>query len=255
MKKTVLTSLLLCIVLVCTAQQIPDHKSLDTRNQIVFGGDYIVYQGKTIKLGPKALYIDGQFSDAEAAKYPYVFNSVNKAAEHLNNGTEASPMVLYIAPWVYWIDNPDDHEIRKAINGAGPYGLIIKCEWLRFYGLSDNAENVVLACNRGQTIGSQGNFTMFRFYGDGTSSENITFGNYCNVDLIYPLKPVLGREKRASAIVQAQLIFCDGDKIVARNTRFISRLNLCPFVGGKRSFSTIAILNVPMMHYVLQASI
>lgn len=56
--------------------------------------------------------------------------------------------------------------------------LVIDCEWLRFFGLTEKAENVVLACNRGQTIGSQGNFTMFRFIGDGTSSENVTFGNY-----------------------------------------------------------------------------
>ncbi|MEZ4892837.1 MAG: hypothetical protein R2778_07445 [Saprospiraceae bacterium] len=75
----------------------------------------------------------------------------------------------------------------------------------------------MLACNRGQTIGAQGNFTMFRFYGDGTSSENITFGNYCNVDLEFPLKPELSKKKRAEAIVQAQLIHCDGDKIVAQH--------------------------------------
>jgi hypothetical protein len=234
MKKTILTSLLLWILLVCSAQQITGYKSLDTRNPIVFGASYIVYHGETIKLGPKAFFIDGQFSDEVAAKYPYVFNSVNKAAEHLTNGTEESPMILYLAPYVYWIDDPDDPAVRVGQGGQSPYGLIINCEWLRFYGLSDNADNVVLACSRGQTIGSQGNFTMFRFSGDGTSSENITFGNYCNVDLVYPLKPELGRKKRASAIVQAQLIFCNGDKIVARNTKFISRLNLMPFVGGKR---------------------
>ena len=234
MKKTIFTGLSLLAVLVCSAQPVRSYKSLDARNPIVFGGDYIVYQGKTIKLGPKAIFIDGQFTDVEAAKYPYVFNTVNKAAEHLTNGTEDAPMVLYLAPYVYWIDNPDDPAIRVGKNGQSPFGLVIECEWLRFYGLSENAENVVLACNRGQTIGSQGNFTMFRFSGDGTSSENITFGNYCNVDLVYPLKPALGRVKRASAIVQAQLIMCNGDKIVARNTRFISRLNLCPFVGGKR---------------------
>src|SRR5690606_4439650 len=90
------------------------------------------------------------------------------------------------------------------------------------------------AANRGQTIGAKGNFTLFKFIGQGTSSENITFGNYCNVDLEFPLKPELNRKRRASAIVQAQLIHCNGDKIVARNTRFISRLNLCPFIGGKR---------------------
>jgi hypothetical protein len=94
---------------------------------------------------------------------------------------------------------------------------------------------VVMASNRGQTIGAKGNFTMFRISGQGTSAENITFGNYCNIDLDYPLKPELNRKKRASAIVQAQLVFCDGDKLFARNTRFVSRLNLCPFIGGKRT--------------------
>jgi hypothetical protein len=234
MKRSFLAGLILLATLTCMSQQLPGYVSLDPGNPVIFCGDYIVYKGEKIALGPKAIFIDGQLSDQQASKYQYVFNSVNKAAEHLTNGTESSPMVLYIAPYVYWIDNPDDPAIRVGIGGQSPFGLVINCEWLRFYGLSDNAENVVLACNRGQTIGSQGNFTMFRFSGDGTSSENITFGNYCNVDLVYPLKPELGRVKRASAIVQAQLIMCNGDKIVARNTRFISRLNLCPFVGGKR---------------------
>jgi hypothetical protein len=219
-----------------SAQQSVGYKPLDTSNPLFFSGDYIIYKGEKIPLGPKAFFIDGQLSDAEISKYSYVYNSINKASEHLTDGTEESPMVLYIAPWVYWIDDPDDPAIRVGKGGQSPYGLIIDCEWLRFYGLSEKAENVVLACNRGQTIGSQGNFTMFRFIGDGTSSENITFGNYCNVDLEYPLKPELSRKKRASAIVQAQLIFCNGDKIVARNTRFISRLNLMPFVGAKRAF-------------------
>ncbi len=234
MKQAILTGLYILAASICSAQQLTNYKPLDPGNPVVFNGDNIIYNEKTIKLGPKAFFIDGQFSDEEASKYPYVFNSINKAAEHLTDGTEESPMVLYIAPYVYWIDDPDDPAIRVGKNGQSPYGLIINCKWLRFYGLSPYAENVVLACNRGQTIGSQGNFTMFKISGDGTSSENITFGNYCNVDLIYPLKPGLGRVKRASAIVQAQLIFCDGDKIVARNTRFISRLNLMPFVGGKR---------------------
>jgi hypothetical protein len=200
-----------------------------------FHTDYIIYKGEIIKLGPKTFYIDGQLTAAEASKYLYVFNSVNEAAKHLTNGMEASPMVLYIAPYVYWIDNPDDTAIRVPISGTAPIGLEIKCEWLKFYGLSDDPQNVVLASNRGQTMGAKGNFTMFRISGQGTSAENVTFGNYCNIDLDYPLKPGLSRKKRGSAIVQAQLVFCDGDKLVARNTRFVSRLNLCPFTGGKRT--------------------
>ena len=148
-----------------------------------------MYKGKEIKLGPKAFYIDGQLTAAEVANKPYVFNSVNEAAKHLMDGTEASPMVLYIAPYVYWIDNPDDTAIRIPTSGSAPIGLEIKCEWLKFYGLSDDPRNVVLASNRGQTMGAKGNFTMFRISGQGTSAENVTFGNYCNIDLDYPLNP------------------------------------------------------------------
>lgn len=221
-----------CHFLSVFAQQ---HKG-DLYENLEFKGDYIVYKGETIKLGPQAFFIDGQLSNKEVSKYKYVFNSINEASKHLTNGTEKSPMVLYIAPWVYWIDNPDDPEIRVPKGDQrSPFGLEIECEWLRFQGLSDDAQNVVLASNRGQTMGSKGNFTMFNIKGDGTSAENITFGNYCNIDLVYPLYPKLNREKRGSAIVQAQLIFSNGDKVFARNTRFISRLNLMPFLGSKRT--------------------
>ena len=217
------------------SQQVKTDKT-QFRKDLAFYGDHIIYKGKKITLGPNAFFIDAQLTTAETAKYSYVFNSINEASIHLTNGTEQSPMILYIAPYVYWIDNPDDTATRVPKPGATtPFGLEIKCEWLKFYGLSDDARNVVLASNRGQTIGAKGNFTMFRISGQGTNAENVTFGNYCNIDLDYPSKPALSRKKRASAIVQAQLVFCDGDKLFARNTRFVSRLNLCPFIGGKRT--------------------
>ncbi|MDN3670137.1 hypothetical protein QWY93_12455 [Echinicola jeungdonensis] len=234
--KSLLVFFLLTIANLQLLAQVPDYSPLDTQDPVYFKGKYFIYQNDTTYLGPQAFYIDGQLSDQEAARWPFVFNSVHQAAQHLTDGTEEKPMVLYIAPYVYWIDDPDDSEIRVPKEGAVPYGLEIKCEWLKFYGLNKKPENVILACNRGQTIGAKGNFTLFRFDGLGTSSENITFGNYCNVDLKYPLKPALNRRRRANAIVQAQLIHCNGDKILARNTHFISRLNLCPFVGGKRVF-------------------
>jgi hypothetical protein len=235
--KTYLFTFILSLIWFAIYSQ-PDDKyiSLDAANPIDFKGDHIIYQNKKIELGPKAFFIDGQFSDKDLQNYKYVYNSVNEAAKHLSNGTEDDPMVLYIAPYVYWIDNPDDPEIRlpKQVGGT-PFGLEIECEWLKFYGLNTNPENVVLACNRGQTMGSKGNFTMFNIIGDGTSTENVTLGNYCNIDLEFSLKPELNREKRGSAIVQAQLAFCRGDKIFARNTHFISRLNTGPFWGSQRT--------------------
>ncbi len=213
-----------------------NYKPLDADNPIAFHGDHIIFKGNKISLGPHAFFIDGQLSSVEASQYDYVFNSVNEAARHLTDGAEESPMILYLAPYVYWIDNPDDPEVRVPKSGSSvPFGLEIACEWLRFYGLTDDPDHVILAANRGQTMGAKGNFTLFNIKGDGLSTENITFGNYCNIDLVYPLKPELNRTKRGSAIVQAQLVFSDGDKVFARNTNFISRLNLGPFWGSKRT--------------------
>ena len=66
-------------LLVCGAlsAQPAGYQSLDSGDPIEFGGSYIVYGGERITLGDKALFIDGRLSDAEAAKYPYVYNSVN----------------------------------------------------------------------------------------------------------------------------------------------------------------------------------
>lgn len=211
-----------------------NYKPLDKSNPIFFGGDYIVYRGEKIFLGEKAFFIDGRLTDVQTEKYPFVFNNINEALEQITDGSESAPMTLYIAPYVYWVDDPDDPTIRKPIEGAIPYGKIVKCNGLKFYGLTDDPRNVVLASRRGQTQGAVGNFTMFYFDGDAISSENITFGNYCNVDLEFPLLPELNRPRRSSTITQAQLIICNSDKVVARNTNFISRLNLCPFAGAKR---------------------
>ncbi|WP_281228875.1 hypothetical protein [Flavobacterium aquiphilum] len=227
--------LLLSIVFVfCYVSNLFSQEKLS--KDIIFKGNHIIYKGKKIVLGPNAFFIDGQLTDEDVSKYKYVYNSVNEASKHLTNGTETNPMVLYIAPWVYWIDNPDDPEIRlPKSEGKPPIGLEIQCEWLKFQGLTDDPQNVVLASNRGQTIGAKGNFTMLDIKGDGTSAENLTFGNYCNIDLVYPLNPKLNRVKRSSAIVQGQLAFSNGDKVFARNVRFVSRLNLAPFWGSKRT--------------------
>jgi len=227
--------LLLSIVFVfCYVSNLFSQEKLS--KDIIFKGNHIIYKGKKIVLGPNAFFIDGQLTDAEVSKYKYVYNSVNEASKHLTNGSETNPMVLYIAPWIYWIDNPDDPEIRlPKSEGKPPIGLEIQCEWLKFQGLTDDPQNVVLASNRGQTIGAKGNFTMLDIKGDGTSAENLTFGNYCNIDLVYPLNPKLNRVKRSSAIVQGQLAFSNGDKVFARNVRFVSRLNLAPFWGSKRT--------------------
>ena len=210
--------------------------SLDINDPIHFYKDYITYQGNTIKLNEKALYVDGQLSKEEAKLYPFVYNSFNEAIENLKEGSEEDPMTIYIAPYVYWIDNPDDEQTRKPLPGKSiPFGLTINCPWLKLYGLTQNPANIVLAANRGQSQGADGNFTLIEYIGDGLQLHNMTLGNYCNIDLIYPLKTELNRKRRMNAITQAQLLIAHGDKNQAHNVHFLSRLNLCPMSGSKRA--------------------
>lgn len=144
--------------------------------------------------------------------------------------------IINVSPGVYWLDDPDDPEVRTSPAGL-PFAVTIRTDTLFFHGLSDNPENTVFAVNRGQTQGAIGNYTMMHFIGKCVEADNITFGNYCNVDLVYPDNPSLNRKARAKAIVQAQLAICERtERVRMNNCRFISRLNLCPFVGARRAF-------------------
>lgn len=217
------------------ADSVEGYTALDASDPVEFCGDRIVYGGETITLGEKAIYIDGSLSDDVAGRYDYVYNNFKDAAAAFKDGTEEAPMQVYLAPYVYWIDDPDDEEIRVASGGDTPYGMVINCDHLHLIGLTKDPYNVVLAVNRGQTQGAKGNYTMFYIDGRGTHTENLTMGNYCNVDLEYPLKPELSREKRTETITQSQLVITNGDKVIAKNCNFLSRLNACPFVGSARA--------------------
>lgn len=232
MKNIQVFLLMLCLALGVSAQT--NYQSLDPEHPIEYKGDRIVYQGQEIVLGPKAFFIDGQLSDEAVKGNPYVFNSFNEASLHFTAGTEADPMKVYIAPYVYWIDNPDDTEVKKGKNGQAPFGLVVKCPYLHLLGLNPHPRNTVLASWRGQTQGAIGNYTMFDFWGDGMVVKDLTMGNYCNVDLEFPLKKELGRGKRNSAITQAHVAYCHGDRIYAENVHFISRLNMNPLNGARR---------------------
>lgn len=232
MKK--ITNFLTLLALLCVgAVQAQEQRSLDADHPIRLAEGVVHYNGEAIRLDEHTLYLDGRLTDAEVAANPYTFNSFQKAVAAFKAGTAEHPMRLYLAPWVYWVDDPDDPYVRGS-KGEYPYGMVIKCPYLQLIGLNPDPTTVVLASQRGQTHGAVGNFTMFDFWGDGMRFENLTMGNYCNVDLNYPLNPALNRPKRTSAITQAHVAYCHGDRIVARNVHFISRLNMCPLSGAKR---------------------
>lgn len=170
--------------------------------------------------------------DAESdVRSPYIYNIFQDAASHFRNG-----MTVYINPGVYWIDDPDDATIKVGENGREPFGMVIKCKNLHLIGKGEHPEDVVLASQRGQTQGAIGNFTMFDFWCDRLEVENLTMGNYCNVDLIYPQNHRFNRKKRSDAITQAHVGYVHGDSLIAKRVRFISRLNLNPLNGAKNSY-------------------
>lgn len=212
---------------------------MDSSDPVEFGGTYIKYQGETIQLSETAIYLDGSLSDELAAQYPYVYNDITKAlsADALKNGTADKPMTVYVAPYVYWIDDPAATDtVQKTEGYSVPYGMVVNSDYLTIKGLTGNPDNVVLAGNRGQSHASNGNYTMFRFNCSGALTvKNITIGNYCSVDLDYPLMSELNQAKRTETITQAQLADVSGEKMFADNCNFISRLNLDPINGASRS--------------------
>ena len=175
--------------------------------------------------------------DAEASgEIPYVYKTFQEAAVHLQDGTPEHPMTVFVRPGVYWIDDPDDSTTRVGKDGREPFGMTIRCQYLNLIGLGTHAEDVVLASQRGQMQGAVGNFTMFDFWVKTLRVSNMTLGNYCNVDLIYPRNPRLNRKKRSEAITQAHVGYVHGDTLIASNVRFISRLNLNPLNGARHSY-------------------
>jgi len=205
------------------------YKALDQKQPVAFDGKTVQWNGKTFTLDQNTIFLDSRLEKAKLAGNSHAFNNLKDAVAAMKNGTAAKPMLLLTAPGVYWVDNPDDPAIRGGGAGGAPVGMSIACNHLYFYGLNTSRENVVFAVNRGQTQGAVGNFTMFRIQGTGLKSENVTFGNYCNVDLKFPLDPSLNRPKRTEAITQAQLFSYNGGDGLAINSGFVSRLNLLPF--------------------------
>lgn len=163
-------------------------------------------------------------------KSPFVFTDFKEAVAHLGDSC-----TLYIAPGVYWVDDPYHPETVVGENGREPFGCVIHTKTLHLVGLDSDARNVVLASQRGQTQGAVGNFTMLDIWCDSLTVENMTMGNYCNVDLDYSLNPALSRKKRSTTITQAHVGYVHGKSLKARNVRFISRLNLNPLNGAQHS--------------------
>ncbi|MDE5785739.1 MAG: hypothetical protein K2H98_04325 [Duncaniella sp.] len=207
---------------------------LDPSSPVILAGDSVIWGGLRFSPSPKAIFVDMNLTEGYLASHPYAFRSFNEAMQSVTDGTATEPMNVYIAPGVYWVDDPDEDVMRTGHDGREPFGLIIKCNALHLIGLTDDPRNVVICAARGHTQGAWGNFTMLDITGDDFLAENLTLGNFCNVDLEFPLDQSLSRPKRNTAITQAHVAYLHGDRAVARNVRFISRLNMNPLNGARR---------------------
>ena len=153
----------------------------------MFRGNYIVYQGKYIALDSSSLLLDGSLDDDTTKMYTYVYHDLKTVLDVVNRQEkDGKQITVYIAPYVYWIDDPDAEDTVYPEEGYGePYGMVVDCDSLKLTGLTDTPSEVVLAGNRGQSHGAMGNYTMFYFRVRHLELANLTLGNYCSVDLEY----------------------------------------------------------------------
>lgn len=201
-----------------------------------FHGTYFSYQGHQIVLDERTFLLDGA-PEAAASKCPYVYRDLQTLLKAVNQkgADREAGVTVYIAPDVYWLHDPLAEDIVTPGEGCDtPYGAVVEADRLRLIGLSEDAGQVVLAANRGQSHGALGNYTMFCFQVRDLEMRNLTLGNYCSVDLEYPSCPEKSRGRRTGVITQAQLAKQTGDRFLAENCRFVSRLNLYPVCGAER---------------------
>ncbi|CCV63596.1 conserved hypothetical protein [Alteracholeplasma palmae J233] len=185
----------------------------------------IIYKNEVITLDKKHLYINETLKTNELTEY--TFTNLQDAISYAESATEDNRLYIYLEPSVYWTSDPDDETIYTKETGL--IGLTMPQENLSLIGLDDNPENTIIASNRGQMAGAIGNYNTLAI-AHGFNSDGITFANYCNVDLVYPLDTSKNREKRSDTITQAQVITKANsepmDKWIFKNSRFVSFLNV-----------------------------
>ena len=200
------------------------------------------YDGEFRELNERTVLLDRSLTEEEAAAGQHMYRDILEAfsGPELSAGksdrNENRPVTVYIAPDVYWIDDPGATDIMQKKEGDSlPFGMYVSCKALKIVGLSDNPEDVVIAGNRGQSHACNGNYTLIHFQVEELTVSNLTLGNYCSVDLVYPLNPARNYPRRTETVTQAQLAVQQGEKLYAKNCRFVSRLNLRPICGAERA--------------------
>ena len=127
------------------------------------------------------LLLDSRLANEEVQKNPYTYNNIREVLSDgaLNAATVEHPVTVYIAPGIYWLEDPQSEAVivREDPKDLYPYGCKVNCANLKLVGLSENPEDVVIAANRGNDHGAKGNYTLFHFSGEQLEMENLAIRN------------------------------------------------------------------------------
>lgn len=183
----------------------------------------IYYNGESVTLSEHALYVNQNLASSSG----YSYKTLQEAVANAIPGTKNNPTIIYLEPDVYWTDDYTKTEDRDKNDLIG---LIIPQAYITLVGMTGNRDDVVIASDRGQNAGANGNFNTIGV-GDGFHAKDLTIGNYCNVDLVYERDTTKNHTKRQEAVTQAQAVtkvpgITDMDEWFFENCNIISRLNL-----------------------------
>lgn len=183
----------------------------------------IYYNGESVTLSEHALYVNQNLASSSG----YSYKTLQEAVANAIPGTKDNPTIIYLEPDVYWTDDYTKTEDRDKNDLIG---LIIPQAYITLVGMTGNRDDVVIASDRGQNAGANGNFNTIGV-GDGFHAKDLTIGNYCNVDLVYERDTTKNHTKRQEAVTQAQAVtkvpgITDMDEWFFENCNIISRLNL-----------------------------
>jgi hypothetical protein len=194
-------------------------------------GSDTVLTAKFVELSASNLIVDAYLSEANRTAFTFKTLQELKAANIPNAAT------VNFTPGVYWTDDYKDPNNANTPAHPGLVGISFTQSGLTFKGLTSNADDVRIAGNRGQTLGSNGNWNVIGI-GTNFSAYDLTIANYTSVDLVFPRDPSQNLPRRGDARVQAQTITGAGgtlDKMYFENVRFVSFLNLIA-IGPTRAY-------------------
>ncbi|MEJ0084947.1 MAG: bacterial Ig-like domain-containing protein [Pseudomonadota bacterium] len=191
----------------------------------------LTLNAKFVELSATNVIVDAYLDEAKRTAFTFKTLQELKAANIANGST------VNFTPGVYWTDDYLDTNNANTPAHPGLVGISFPQSGMTFKGLTSNADDVRIAGNRGQTMGSNGNWNVIGI-GTNFSGYDLTIANYTSHDLVFPRDPSKNVPRRGDARVQAQTITGAGgtlDKMYFENVRFVSFLNLIA-IGPTRGY-------------------